>query len=1164
MKHKKSLLIICSIICLFSISSVCASDVNDTIVANSDGTVLEESSPGTFTDLANKLNCNESEIILETDYIYDSNIDSVYQNGIDISKTITLDGKGHTISGNGEAKLLRVTGSNVILKNLIFINSYSDSTNTASAVSLGGNGILDNCTFMNINVKYGSSALSASDSIIKNCYFSNNHARDGSTVELSSSVDVINCKFINNSGSRGGGIRTTGIQNNIINCEFINNSADNSGAISIFWSSQNNIINCSFIDNVGLGVSAIGVSGVANNIENCYFINNEGAGIVSFASSPSSDDSKLINCYFVNNTSIDDYIYNGIVNVGAYDCLVFNCSFINNTAKNSKTYSTSASAICVVGFDGIVTNCFFSDNYAERGSAIYWMGENGSISNCIFINNVASEYAGAIYWTGKDGYVNNCTFINNTPTNSYDASVNVIKKQLSMICSNYSFYYNYMGDVSINILSDIPVNSHIIFNVTNVKDSKSFTVNLKNNIAELSNELSDLYVGNWTVNAIFDGDDNYYPCNATFTVTINPMGSICTIENINATMHHKTNLMAHVVDSNNSSINEGKVIFFDGSNVIGESNVNNGVASLSYIPNIAGEHLISVAYSGDNYLSSSGSASLLVDSASVDVSAGNGIVGFNSTFVSNVKGLFSIINEGFVSFYVDGVFVGKASVVNGVASLTYTPLLAGNFMLKAVYGESDKFSTVESSTIYRVNQANSQIVFNDVLGTVFHEVTLSSSVVSSNNLVINEGIVTFMDNGNVIGLAKVVDGVASLSYTPNIAGEHLISAVYNGDNYLSSSGSASLLVDSASVDVSAGNGIVGFNSTFVSNVKGLFSIINEGFVSFYVDGVFVGKASVVNGVASLTYTPLLAGNFMLKAVYGESDKFSTVESSTIYRVNQANSQIVFNDVLGTVFHEVTLSSSVVSSNNLVINEGIVTFMDNGNVIGLAKVVDGVANLFYTPTTSGEHIISATYIGTNYLASNNNSLISIAKENTQIISSGVSTVYNGDKYLVATLKDAQGNPIHGVTISVNLNGVKKLTTDVNGQVKLTTNALAPKTYTTTIVFAGDDNYVGSSVTVKVTVTKATPKLTAVAKTFKVSVKTKQYTVTLKDNKNKAMNKAKVTIKVNGKTFSATTNSKGQATFKITNLNKKSTFKAVVTYAATSCYNKVTKNVKITVK
>ena len=100
--------------------------------------------------------------------------------------------------------------------------------------------------------------------------------------------------------------------------------------------------------------------------------------------------------------------------------------------------------------------------------------------------------------------------------------------------------------------------------------------------------------------------------------------------------------------------------------------------------------------------------------------------------------------------------------------------------------------------------------------------------------------------------------------------------------------------------------------------------------------------------------------------------------------------------------------------------------------------------------------------------------------------------------------------------------------------------------------------------KITVAKATPKLTAKNKAFKVKTKTKKYTVTLKTNENKVLKNTKVAIKVNGKTYSAKTNSKGQATIKITKLTKVGKFKATVKSAATACYKSVTKTVTITVK
>ena len=95
-------------------------------------------------------------------------------------------------------------------------------------------------------------------------------------------------------------------------------------------------------------------------------------------------------------------------------------------------------------------------------------------------------------------------------------------------------------------------------------------------------------------------------------------------------------------------------------------------------------------------------------------------------------------------------------------------------------------------------------------------------------------------------------------------------------------------------------------------------------------------------------------------------------------------------------------------------------------------------------------------------------------------------------------------------------------------------------------------------------KLTPKLIVKAKTFKVKTKIKKYAATLKTNKNKAMKKVKLYLKVKGKTYAAITTSKGKAIFKIKNLNKKGTFKAKITFKGNKNYKKVTKSVKIKVK
>ena len=181
----------------------------------------------------------------------------------------------------------------------------------------------------------------------------------------------------------------------------------------------------------------------------------------------------------------------------------------------------------------------------------------------------------------------------------------------------------------------------------------------------------------------------------------------------------------------------------------------------------------------------------------------------------------------------------------------------------------------------------------------------------------------------------------------------------------------------------------------------------------------------------------------------------------------------------------------------------------------------------------------------------------------ISASPVTAVYNVAENLVITLTDANGDPIGYANITVDINGARTYTTDGNGQAIVSTDGLAPKTYVAKITFDENGIYGNSTKNVNVVVKKATPKITAKSKRYKTTTKSKKYTIKLKDNTGKAIKKAKVTLKVNGKTYKATTNSRGKAIFKITKLNKRGTYKATVTYKGNKYYNKATKKAKIKV-
>ena len=177
---------------------------------------------------------------------------------------------------------------------------------------------------------------------------------------------------------------------------------------------------------------------------------------------------------------------------------------------------------------------------------------------------------------------------------------------------------------------------------------------------------------------------------------------------------------------------------------------------------------------------------------------------------------------------------------------------------------------------------------------------------------------------------------------------------------------------------------------------------------------------------------------------------------------------------------------------------------------------------------------------------------------------------GGKYSV-TLKDESGKVVAGKTVTLTLNGKEyKATSDANGVAtfSLTKSMLKSSgVKTVTVKFAGDNNYVGSTATAKITVNKEAVKILKAKKTYKF----KKSTITLKDNKGKAMKKVKVTLKLSGKKINgkkkitAKTNKKGVVTFKLgKKLTKKTKVKYTITYKGNAYYKKVTKKGKIIVK
>lgn len=233
-------------------------------------------------------------------------------------------------------------------------------------------------------------------------------------------------------------------------------------------------------------------------------------------------------------------------------------------------------------------------------------------------------------------------------------------------------------------------------------------------------------------------------------------------------------------------------------------------------------------------------------------------------------------------------------------------------------------------------------------------------------------------------------------------------------------------------------------------------------------------------------------------------------------------------------------------------------LSNGNVIDIAVLNSG-------NTILDSKKYSIFFEGNSFrFVSISNDEDSVTKIATKITAPKVSTTYNVAKKLVVTLKDANGKILANKKVTIKVGTISKtLKTNTYGKVAVAIGKLVPKTYTASIKFAGDSNYKASSFSVKVVVNKAKPKITAKKKTFKAAAKTKKVTAILKNNKGKVLKKVKLTLKIGKKIYSAKTNTKGVATFKV-KLTKKGKYTGKVKFAGSKYYKAVTKKVYITVK
>ncbi|WP_295115367.1 right-handed parallel beta-helix repeat-containing protein [uncultured Methanobrevibacter sp.] len=495
---KHVFVLILLMLCIFTVTSVSASDLNATDVG-----LIEDMSDNILNDETTKLTSveesdevlvldNQSNTLSATYYptsvsqlksdISSANAgDTIVLSGTykihdyTISKELTFIGtNGATFDGE-DNRIFGIENSIVTFKNITFKNGYGRYGGTIDAYS--GQVIFDNCKFLKSYAAYRGGTLFISGTAyckITNSYFTNSKVGDGSggAICIENSGEIINCTIegcsategnggaivsrgannikiidstvINCRAIYGGAIRIQGNSRELLidNCTFKNNVASqDGGAISRYESSSVDIINSNFEGNSAPWGGAVYLKYTDGTISNCTFKNNHAS-----SDSGAVSGGVLTDCTFIGNTADD---CGGAGAWGSY----YNCNFINNSAKNFGGAIKNGKSI---------ENCTFINNAARMGGSIRFDSQQSNvvIKNCDFIKSSANN-GGAIYI--GEGF-NNIKILNSTfksCTSSEGSSAVDIFKSNNIVINNSKFedcsgksspvgFYGTVNDVEIN------------------------------------------------------------------------------------------------------------------------------------------------------------------------------------------------------------------------------------------------------------------------------------------------------------------------------------------------------------------------------------------------------------------------------------------------------------------------------------------------------------------------------------------------------------------------------------------------------------------------------------------------------------------------------------------------------------------------------------------
>ena len=606
------------------------------------------------------------------------------------------------------------------------------------------------------------------------------------------------------------------------------------------------------------------------------------------------------------------------------------------------------------------------------------------------------------------------------------------------------------GLVIITLPSDID-GSIVTVNV----NGKVYPVDIENGFGKLP--LRELDAGDYTISAVFAGNDKYLPGVSNVLLTVSKADPALNVLISDVGYDGVFNINVALTGVDAIGLNGNVIVTVNNKDY--SVNIVNGKGTAVGVKLAAGTYDFTAAWAGnDNYnaVGDSGKFSVAKVDSIIDVAVSDIKVGEDA--VISVKLLSDA--TGSVTVTVNGKDYTE-TVVNGVANVKVADLKAGTYDVAVKYSGDNNYNAAVATSSFTVSKVDStmDVTVNDIVfgGDLIVDAVLP--VDATGEVVITVNGVDYhvsIENGKATG---TISGLAAGDYTVAIkyVGDDKYTGVEVAENVNVAKAQPVLGVVIADVDY--GNGFV-----IEATLTGVNSAPLNGNVIVTVNGKEY-TVKVTDGKGIATGDKLAAGTYAFAAVWAGDDNYNIVTENGDFKVNKIDSSVAVNVNNIKVGEELTITVNVPSDAT-----GDVTVSVDGKEYNVAiengKAVKTIADL-----KANDYTVTVKYSGdNNYNAAVAASSFTVSKVDSTMDVTVNDIVFGGDLTVDAVLPDdATGEVV------ITVNGVDYPVPIVDGKATGTIGGLAAGDYTVTVKYAGDDKYTAVEIAKGVNVAKAQPVL-----------------------------------------------------------------------------------------